>query len=65
MFDLLAEANRLLFAPPLLVGVSLVYAATRHEDARSIIRAATSFGVWTAVFMAGVAALLQLLAAFQ
>ena len=65
MITLLAEINRLVFAPPLLVGVSLVYAATRHEDLRSILRGALSFGGWTAVFMIGVAALLELLAAFQ
>ena len=65
MFELLADMNRLVFAPPLLVGVSLVYAATRHEDLRSILSGAASFGWWTVVFMLGVAGLLQLLAAFQ
>lgn len=63
--QLLAEINRLVFAPPLLIGVSLVYAATRHEDLRSIFRHAASFGVWTAVFMVGVAAVLELLGAMQ
>lgn len=63
--ELLAEMNRLVFAPPLLVGVSLVYAATRHEDPAEILRGAWSFGAWTALFMLGVAAVLQVLGAMQ
>ena len=65
MLPLLAELNRLVYAPPLLVAVSLVYAATRHEDMRSILRHAASFGGWTVVFMAGVAAAIEALAFFQ
>ncbi len=62
---LLAEINRLLFAPPLLIGVSLVYAATRHEDFKSILAHAMSFAVWSALFMVVVGAVLELLALFQ
>lgn len=65
MEPLLAEINRLVYAPPLLLAVSLVYAATRHEDMRSILRHATSFGGWTVVFMATVAGAIEALAFFQ
>lgn len=65
MLPLLAEINRLVYAPLLLVAVSLVYAATRHEDLRSILRHAMSFGTWTAVFMFVVAAAIEAFAFFQ
>ena len=65
MLALLAEINRLVYAPPLLVAVSLVYAGTRHEDLRTILRHAASFGGWTVVFMASVAALIEAFAFFQ
>ena len=62
---LLAEINRLWFAAPLLVGVSLSYAATRHEDMPSILTHARRFGVWTVVFMACIAVVIEGLAFFQ
>ena len=62
---LLAETNRLFFAVPLLVGVSLVYAATRHEDFKSIFAHAASFGIWTALFMVAFGSVLELLGYFQ
>ncbi|MEQ8849106.1 hypothetical protein [Botrimarina sp.] len=65
MLILLAEVNRLVYAPLLLAAVSLVYAGTRHEDLRSILRHAGSFGVWTVVFMAAIAAVIEVLAFFQ
>ena len=65
MIALLAEINRLVYAPPLLLAVSLVYAGTRHEGMRSILRHAASFGGWTVVFMASVAAAIEALAFFQ
>ncbi|QDT70345.1 hypothetical protein MalM25_32920 [Planctomycetes bacterium MalM25] len=65
MLPLLAEVNRLVYAPLLLVAVSLVYAGTRHEDLRSILRHAGSFGAWTVAFMVGVAALIEAMAFFQ
>lgn len=65
MIPLLAEANRLVYAPLLLTAVSLVYAGTRHEDVRSILRHALSFGAWTVVFMAVIAVVIEVLAFFQ
>ncbi len=65
MLPLLAEVNRLVYAPFLLIVVSLVYAATRHEDLRSILRHASSFGVWTVAFMVAVAAAIEAFAFFQ
>ncbi len=65
MLPLLAEVNRLLYAPPLLVAVSLVYAATRHEDMPSILRHALRFGVGTVGFMVVVAVAIEALAFFQ
>ncbi len=65
MLPLLAEVNRLVYAPLLLVAVSLVYAGTRHEDLRSILHHAGSFGGWTVAFMVAVAAAIETLAYFQ
>lgn len=65
MLPLLAEINRLVYAPPLLVAVSLVYAATRHEDLGSILRHAGSFGGWTIGFMAAVAVVIETFIRFQ
>jgi hypothetical protein len=39
------------YALPLIVSVSLVYAATRHEDVGDILRHAFRVGVWIAGFM--------------
>lgn len=65
MIPLLAEINHLWFAPPLIVGVSLVYAATRHEDMRSILKHALGFGAWTTIFMVLAAVVLETFAYFQ
>lgn len=62
---LLAEASRLAYAVPLLVGVSLVYSATRHEEMPDILAHARSFGLWTVMFMAGVGAVIETVAFFQ
>lgn len=62
---LLAEVNRLVYAPPLLLAVSLVYAATRHEDLGAILRHAGSFGGWTVGFMVTVAAVIEGFTFFQ
>jgi hypothetical protein len=40
------------YALPLVVSVSLVCAATRHELMRPILQHAMRFGVWVMVFMA-------------
>jgi hypothetical protein len=53
------------YALPLVVSVSLVCAATRHELLRPILQHAMRFGVWVLVFMAvfmGVLSFLQRLA---
>ena len=43
--------NDLWFALPLVIVVSLVYAATRHEAIRPILRHAMRFGTWVVGFM--------------
>ena len=48
----------ILYYVPLLVGVSLVLAATRHELPQLIIHQAISHAVWFSVFMLVVAAVL-------
>ncbi|RIK88321.1 MAG: hypothetical protein DCC67_00725 [Planctomycetota bacterium] len=49
------------YALPLVVSVSLVCAATRHELLRPILHHAVRFGAWVLVFMAVFMALLELL----
>ncbi|HEX5471848.1 MAG TPA: hypothetical protein VFW73_08170 [Lacipirellulaceae bacterium] len=58
---LLAElgATRLWYAAPLIVSVSLVCAATRHEQMNPILIHALRFGVWIVVFMAIVLGVIQ------
>jgi hypothetical protein len=43
--------NRMWYSLPLVVVVSLVYAATRHEFMRPIVEHAVRFGVWVITFM--------------
>lgn len=53
------------YALPIVVSVSLVCAATRHELMRPILEHAVRFGVWVTVFMAvfmGILSLLERLA---
>lgn len=57
--------NRLWYAVPLVVSVSLVYAATRHEHFRPILAHAVRFALWIVVFMAIVVAGIQLMSWFQ
>lgn len=56
---------RIWFALPIIVSVSLVYAATRHEQMQPILVHAARFAVWILVFMAIVFAALQALAWLQ
>lgn len=49
------------YAVPLIVSVSFVCAATRHELMRPIVHHAVRFGVWVLVFMGVFVALLALL----
>lgn len=44
--------NDLWYAVPLIVAVSLVYAATRHEDMGEILPHALRIGVWIVAVMA-------------
>jgi len=57
---LLADIN-LWYALPLIVSVSLVCAATRHEQIQPILSHAIRFGLWIVVFMGVVMALLALM----
>ena len=59
LMPLLAVVN-LWYAVPLIVSVSLVCAATRHEQMGPILQHAMRFGMWIVVFMAVVMALLTL-----
>ncbi len=60
-FPLAELGNRLWYALPLLVSVSLVYAATRHEELPPILNHAWRFALWIALFMGGVAGVVQLI----
>ncbi len=53
--------NSFWFAVPLLVAVSLVYAATRHEELGPILSHALRVAVWIAGFMLLVFAILYLI----
>jgi hypothetical protein len=50
---------RMWYALPIIVSVSLVYSATRHEQMGSILNHAARFAVWIVVFMVIVFAVLQ------
>ena len=58
---LASDAFRMWYAVPLVVSVSLVYAATRHEDFGPILDHAWRFALWIFVFMAAIFAVLQLM----
>jgi hypothetical protein len=49
------------YALPLVVVVSLVYAATRHEDVRPILEHSVRIGVWIVGFMTCVFVVLVLM----
>lgn len=50
ILPILAVMN-LWYALPLIVSVSLVCAATRHEDYSPILQHAARFGLWIVAFM--------------
>ena len=54
-------AVRLWYAVPLVTSVSLVCAATRHEEMGPILIHALRFAIWILVFMAIVLAVIQFL----
>jgi hypothetical protein len=59
---MLAVVN-LWYSVPLIVCVSLVCAAARHEELPAILKHSLSFGMWIVLFMLGVMGLLALMAA--
>ncbi len=58
-------AARMWYAVPLVTSVSLVYAATRHEEMGQILIHALRFAIWIVVFMAIVLAVIQLMSWMQ
>jgi hypothetical protein len=61
----LAATAMLWYAVPLVVSVSLVCAATRHELMRPILEHAVRFALWVLVFMGLFVALMWFLAWLQ
>jgi hypothetical protein len=64
MIEVLLAANGVhdfWFALPLILAVSMVYAATRHEEMGPILLHAGRIGVWIVSFMAVIFVLLWLL----
>jgi hypothetical protein len=59
------DAARLWYTVPLITTVSLVCAATRHEDMRAILIHAARFAVWVVVFMLLVLVVIQFLSWLQ
>ena len=57
----LLAATTLIYAVPLIVTVSLVYAATRHEESGPILLHAARIGVWILGFMVVILGILQLI----
>jgi hypothetical protein len=67
LLPLLAAGDplRIWYAVPIVVSVSLVYAATRHEEMNQILIHAARFALWILAFMAILFALLQLMSWLQ
>jgi hypothetical protein len=61
MLPLVGTITDMWYALPLLVSISLVYSATRHERMRPILVGAGWFATWIVVFMAGAMAVLYFL----
>lgn len=61
---LAARVNYIWYALPLVVAVSLVYSATRHETIQPIVWGAVRIGAWICGFMLVVFLILQLLSWF-
>ncbi|HEX3728044.1 MAG TPA: hypothetical protein VHV08_17455 [Pirellulales bacterium] len=51
---LLAETNLMWYAIPLIIAISLVYSATRHEAMSAIMAHAARLGVMITAFMAAI-----------
>lgn len=58
-----AIAGDLFYALPLVVSVSLVYAATRHERMEEILRHAARVAIWIIGFMALIFVVLAIISA--
>ena len=58
-------ATRLWYAIPLITSVSLVCAATRHEEMNQILIHALRFAIWIVVFMGIVLCVIQFLSWLQ
>ncbi len=58
---LAARVNQFWYALPLIVTISLVYAATRHEEMTPILQHALRLGIWIVGFMAVVFVVLLLM----
>ena len=58
-------AMPLWYALPLVVAISLVHAATRHEPMGPIVRHAVRFAAWVIAFMLVLYGILKLLGHFQ
>ena len=56
---------RMWYAVPLITSVSLVCAATRHEEMNAILVHAARFALWIVVFMGIVLVAIQLLSWLQ
>jgi hypothetical protein len=56
---------RMWYAVPIITSVSLVYAATRHEEMGQILNHAVRFALWIVVFMGIVFAALQAMSWLQ
>jgi hypothetical protein len=56
------EKNEMIFAAiPLVIAFAFCYAATKHEDMKSILKHAASFGGWLTFFVILVAVILELI----
>ena len=58
---LVAMINQFWYAVPLVVVISLVYSATRHELMQPILIHSVRLGLWIAGFMAGIFVLLWII----
>jgi len=57
----LAEIMQMWYSVPLIVVISLVYSATRHEDMRFIMAHSLRLGMMITLFMAAIMAVLFVL----
>lgn len=58
------QASQIWYILPLILSVSLVYGATRHELPRPILYHAWHTALWMVIFMGGILAVLWLVSAW-